>query len=204
MFSGVVILAATAGANAQITRNLGGGWQVFIPDIDIIDIIRDDLVSSPTVLVLEKFATFKDFQALDLVFTQTAPNAQTVTRIILTDEYVFNLTGLDWSAFEITLTSQVPGNTAVFNPAASASLSILPFTTTTYAPGNQQVTYGGGTVPDGTFWTPGVATGAIVIDLALNPRGNSTFTLRERPIPSPAGASLLAVAGIVAAGRRRR
>lgn len=202
--SGVIVLAAAAGANAQVTRNLGGGWQVTIPDIDIIDIIRDDLVSSPNTLVLEKFATFKDLQALDLVFTQIAPNANTATRIILTDEYVFNLSGTDWTGFEITLANQVPTSSVSFNQAASATFSILPFTTTTYSGASDQVTYAGGVVPDGTFWTPGVSTGALVIDIALNPRGQTSFTLRERPIPTPGAASLLAVAGIVAAGRRRR
>jgi hypothetical protein len=202
--SGLAV-ASTAQAQSQsVTKNLGNGWQVFIPNIDMIDVVRDNNGNS-NVIVLEKFAVFESLSALDLVFTQIADNANTYTRLVLTDEYVFNnVTNTPWTGFDISLVDQT-GGPATFNQADSASFSISPFTTRAYNGASTQVSFGGGSVGVGTFWTPGVASGALVIDVVLDPNNQirSQFTLRELPIPGAGSAALAGLAGLVATRRRR-
>lgn len=188
----------------QVTRNIGSGWAVTTPNVDVLDIYRDTTTPGG-VPVLEKFATFHDFSPLDLVFRQIAPNAATSTRIIITDEYVFNNTGLAWDSFMISLVNDLNG-LATFNEALSDP-SIEPFTTGVFSPDFKTGTASGGVVPNFTFWTPGVASGAIVIDIALSqidhPDFRTSFTLRETPIPAPAPAALVLAGGLLASRRRR-
>lgn len=202
------LLLALAGSalGEQVTRNIGNGWTVTTPNVDVIDVYRDATVGG-NVPVLEKFATFSDFSPLDLIFTQIAPNAATSTRIIITDEYVFNNTGLPWSSFTLALLDG-PQGSATFNEAQT-NPNINPFTTGTLSPDLKLATAFGGSVPQFTFWTPGVNSGAFVIDVQLSQIDNAefrtSFTLRETPgfIPAP-GAATLALMGGAFASRRRR
>ncbi len=202
----VALLLTLAGSawGQQITRNIGNGWTVTTPNVDVLDIYRD-ATTPGGVPVLEKFATFHDFSPLDLIFTQIAPNAATSTRIILTDEYVFNNTGFAWSAFSISLVNDLNG-LAVFNSALTEP-SIEPFADGHLSPDQKTATLFDGTVPHFSFWTPGVASGAFVIDIALSqidhPDFRTSFTLRESPIPAPAPAALALAGGLLAARRRR-
>lgn len=202
------LLAVGGSASAQsAVKNIGGGWQVFIPDINVVDVAVDNFTSQANVRVIQKFAIISNFSVLDLIFSQIAPNAQTATRIAITDEFVLNnSTGQDWNGFQISLADQL-GGSATFNQASSASLSFSPFTTRTYNGPSTQVTFGGGTIPANTFWTPGTVSGALWIDIALSPSDSRTnrtsFTLREQALPTPGTAALLG-AGVVLAARRRR
>ncbi|MFN0011127.1 MAG: hypothetical protein ACKVS8_05720 [Phycisphaerales bacterium] len=206
--AGVALLLSLAGSAwaQQVTRNIGNGWTVTTPNVDVLDIYRDTTVSGG-IPVLEKFATFVDFSPLDLIFTQIAPNAETATRIIITDEYVFNNTGLAWDSFFLSLVNDLNG-LAVFNEALSDP-SLAPFTDGHLSPDHKTVEAFDGTVPHFSFWTPGVASGAFVIDIALSqidsPEFRTSFTLRETPgvVPAPAPAAL-AIAGGLLASRRRR
>ncbi|MGD9689814.1 MAG: hypothetical protein AB7K52_09195 [Phycisphaerales bacterium] len=203
ILSSALALAALAGSTsaAPELRDLGFGWQVLLPDADVVDIVVDEAASNSSQLVLEKFATFMDVSALDLVFTQTGPGA--APRIIITDEYIGNQTGQSWVSFTNSLVDFSNGS-AVFNVGASAGLSIAPFTTTTYQAGNTSVTYAGGMIPNAGFWFPGVAAGALVVDVTFG-AGNTSFTLREIPaVPTPGSTALGAAAiGLLAARRRR-
>lgn len=206
---GVAALLAVAGSAAgqSATKNLGGGWQVFIPDINLVDVAVDNFSSNTNVRVIQKFAVIRDFSVLDLVFTQIASNAETSTRIAITDEFVLNnTTGQSWTGFNIGLVDQAFGS-AVFNQSSSASFSFAPFTSRSYNGSSTQVNFGGGLVPDGSFWTPGVVSGALWIDITLNPQDTRTartrFTLREQAVPTPGSAALLG-AGVLLAARRRR
>ncbi len=197
----LLAMAGTASAAPEL-RDLGFGWQVLLPDADLIDIVVDEAASNSGQLVIEKFATFMDLNALDLVFTQTGANA--APRIIITDEFIANQTGQNWVGFTNSLINASSGTTAAFNPAASAGLSISPFTTVSYSSGNTVMDFGGGTVVNGAFWFPGLAMGALVVDVALNPGGGSTFTLREVPqVPTPGTMALTLLAGLVATRRKR-
>lgn len=206
--SAVGLLALSGAASAQsAVKNLGGGWQVFIPDINMVDVVVDNFLSNGQVRVIQKFAVISDFSVLDLIFTQVAPNAQTATRFAITDEFVLNnSSGQDWNGFEIGLVNQANGS-ATFDQAASAPFSFAPFTSRAYNGGSTQVNFGGGIIPAGTFWTPGQASGALWINVALNPQddrqGRTTFTLRERAVPTPGTAALVG-AGVLAIMRRRR
>lgn len=183
-------------------RDLGHGWQVLIPDPDVIDIVVDEAASNSQQLVLEKFATFLNVSALDLVFSQTSLGA--APRILITDEYIGNQSGQSWVAFTNALINQANG-TATFNQPASAGLSITPFTTTAYNFDSTSVTYSGGTIPHMGFWFPGVTSGALVIDTQNNGRQFMEFTLREVPLVPTPGATVLGVAAIgMLATRRRR
>jgi opacity protein-like surface antigen len=205
--SAVALLSAAGAASAQSTvKQLGGGWQVFIPDINVVDVVLDNFTSNGNIRIIQKFAVINDFSALDLVFTQIAPNAQTATRFAITDEFVLNNSGQAWSGFDISLVNQTNGS-ATFNVADSASLSFGPFATRTYSGGNTVASFTDGTVNPGDFWLPGVSAGALWIDVVLNPADSRTartsFTLREQAVPS-AGSAALAALGLLAAGRRRR
>lgn len=207
--AGALLAFAGVASAAPEFRNLGHGWQVFIPDADVVDIVVDEAASNSSQLVIEKFATFMSLSALDLVFTQIAPNAQTATRIILTDEYIANRTGINWSVFTNSLIAQSDGS-AAWNPVASGGLSINPFTTTAYSSGNTVLEFGGGTVIDMAFWFPGVSMGALVMNVTLNPldtpNARTSITLRETPtaVPTPGATVLALCAGGLLVARRRR
>jgi len=197
----LLAMAGTASAAPEL-RDLGFGWQVLLPDADLIDIVVDEAASNSQRLVIEKFATFMDLNALDLVFTQTGANA--APRIVITDEFIANQTGQNWVGFTNSLIAFGPGTSAAFNPVASAGISISPFTTISYSNANTVVDFAGGTVVNGAFWFPGLAMGALVVDVTLNPNGGSSFTLREIPqIPTPGTMALTVLAGLVASRRRR-
>lgn len=200
----LLAFAGMASASPEL-RDLGHGWQVLLPDADVIDIVVDDGASNSQQLVIEKFATFLSLDALDLVFTQTSAGA--APRIIITDEYINNMTGVTWNAFTNSLVDVTPGTSAaVFNQPLSANLSISPFTVASYNVASTSVTFSGGNIPDGGFWFPGVAQGALVVDVTSTPGVFSSFTLREAPtgVPTPGAAVLGTLACGVLAARRRR
>lgn len=198
-------LAGTARAE-QVTRNIGNGWTVTTPNVDVIDVYRDATVNG-NIPVLEKFATFSDFSPLDLIFTQIAPNALTSTRIVITDEYVFNNTGLAWNIFTLALVNDQNGSATFNEPLTDPN--IQPFTQGTLSPDLKVATAFGGVVPHFSFWMPGVTSGAFVIDVQLSQIDNAefrtSFTLRETPgfIPAPGAATLSLIGGLFAARRRR-
>jgi MYXO-CTERM domain-containing protein len=200
-------------ASADVTRDLGGGWQVVIADqiADQIDIVADGFVTIDGVrtLVIEKFAEFRTidpftglFQGLPIQFRQTGSDANTATRIIITDEALYNNTGASWFGFRMQL---IDSGQAGFDPVATfaSGFSIGPFTTTAYSAGNTQVDFGGGVVPAGGIWYPGLGSGGLVINVNLANENPVVFTLKETPTPTPGAAALMGL-GMLAGARRRR
>ena len=119
--------------------------------------------------------------------------------MILTDAVIFNTTCVNWSALrEILLGAHV-----ALDPAASGDFNIDPFTTMTFIDNNTEVIFGGGTVLDGTIWTPGVDSGALVINVDLSRDDPVKFVLKELPIPAP-GAIALVACGMLVPRRHRR
>lgn len=212
--TGLGIVAALAAissasiANAgPLVKNLGGGWQVTIPDSDLVDVVTDYV--DRDILVVEKAAEFIDIDPItlqpapvNLLFQQILPDAQTTPRIIITNEIILNHTGQAWTSFRNIL---IDAGQVMFNQPLSATFSIAPFTTRTYNGLSTEVEFAGGVVPNGALWTPGVAAGALVIDVNLTMPGPVSFTLKELPVPEPAsGGLVLAGALLIRALRRGR
>lgn len=201
---GLVTSGGTVASAGEIVKNLGGGWQVTIFDPDTADVVTDFV--NDDILVVEKAAEFIDIdpdteqpEPINLLFTQIAPDAQTVTRIILTDEIILNSTGQNWTSFRNIL---IDSGQVMFNQAASATFSIAPFTTRTYNGSSTEVEFAGGVVPAGGVWTPGLDSGGLVIDIDLDAPTPVSFTLKELPVPEPTSA-LLVLGGALAMIRCR-
>lgn len=192
-------------AQAQIIIDLGGGWQAKIFNAQV-DLTVDFFDFEKDILVLEKFANFTEIDKktglpapLSIAFTQIAPDDETVSHIVLTDAFIFNNTGVDWSAFrEILL-----GDHVAFDPEDTSDFSIDPFTTMNFIDKNREVIFSGGTVFDGTIWTPGVVSGALVINVDLSGDDPVKFVLKELPVPAP-GALAIIVGGMLVSRRRRQ
>ena len=196
-------MTAAPAALADLTIDLGGGWEATIFDEDNVDLavigVEDDL------LILKKFANFNKIdpftggpQPVHIAFNQIADDAMTVSRIVITEEEIFNNTGIDWTSYRNIL---LGGNVA-WNQAESADFSIDPFTMREYNDDNGIVTFSGGVVPDGAMWSPGVDAGGLQIDIDLSGEQAVKFVLKESPLPAPGVLALFGVAGL--AGRRRR
>ncbi|MGI9015059.1 MAG: PEP-CTERM sorting domain-containing protein [Phycisphaerales bacterium] len=195
----------SASAMADVTIDLGGGWSATIFDEERVDLIVD-FIGNDTI-VLQKFANFTEIDdftglpaSLSIAFNQTGDDANTVSRIVFTDMFIANNTGVNWGGFREALL----GDDASFNVGASSTFSINPFTNRTYSNGNKIVTFDGGTVADGQIWTPGLTRGALVIDVDLSDDNPAKFILKETPlVPAPGAIVLLGAAGMVARRRRR-
>lgn len=204
--AGAVVLTIVPAANAVLVLNLGGGWQATIADDVNVD-IEVDFVSLPdNVLSIEKFAKFITVDPftgmptpVSIVFNQIAPDAETVSRIVISQETIANNTGLDWVAFR----NEILGGVATFNQAESATFSINPFTNRTYSASSDAVTFDGGVVTAGSVWTPGFDAGDLVIDIDLSGDSPAKFVLKELPqVPGPAGLAVLGLLGLARARRR--
>lgn len=206
LFVGALVLSIAPAANAVLVLNLGGGWQATITDDINVDLDVEFVSLPDNMLVIEKFAKFITVDPftgmpapVHIVFNQIAPDAETVSRIVITQETIANNTGLDWIAYE----QELLGGVATFNQAESASFSINPFTTTAYDSSFQTVTFSGGVVAAGSVWTPGADAGGLVIDIDLSGDAPAKFVLKELPlVPGPAGLAALGLLGLARARRR--
>ena len=209
-FSTLCVLAGTAlclsvSAQGDVIIDLGGGWEATIFN-EQVDLVVDFFDFDKDIIVLQKFANFIEIDKktglpapLSIAFAQIAPDDETVSHIVLTDAFIFNNTGVNWSTFREMLL----GGHVAFDPEASGDFSIDPFTTMTFIDDNTEVIFGGGTVLDGTIWTPGVDSGALVINVDLSRDDPVKFVLKELPIPAP-GVTALVACGLLVPRRRRR
>lgn len=202
------LLFAASAPGAIILQ--AGGWQVEVDDnlVGDVDLFVDFQSLDGNVLVIEKFAQFRTVSdltgrpdAINLTFTQIAPDAQTISRIAIADEAATNLTGIDWNGFEMALLGG-----ASFQTGLSSTFSFNPFTSRAYSSGNTVVTFSDGIVADGTTWFPGAARGELVFDVDLSGPNAQVFTLKELPlpVPSPGTAALGGLVCGLALRRRRR
>ncbi|MHC4126655.1 MAG: hypothetical protein ACYTE6_08985 [Planctomycetota bacterium] len=203
-------MAVAAPAHAGFV-DVHGGWRASWDDsLDgLVDIFSHGVVGDA--VFIEKSAEFTAgsvngvFPSIDIVFTQTSPNA--VGSIVIDDEIVINSTGEDWLDFHLELI----GDAVTFDDVSTASsggpgpigFSVDPFTVAAFSGDLKRLDISGGVVPDGGIWWPGVAGGQLWIDVA--PGIVTTFALRETPsVPGPGSLALLALGGLLAIRRRRR
>lgn len=206
-----VVQAAIAGpVTIQLidpSTNVHSGWQATIFDDLHVDVVTDAVSFTSNAVVIEKFAEFTTLspigqpEAINIVFQQVLPDAQTVSRIVITDEIVINSTGVAWIDFSMLL---LDSGQVEFDPVASAAFDVSPFLQKQYLNGNTTFRAFDGTIPAGGIWTPGMASGALFIDVDLGSSTPVTFTLKELPgIPAPGSVALLSLAGLIAINRRR-
>lgn len=185
-----------------VTVQLGNsGWQAEwdnalnpLVDINFVDQVGD-------AVFIQKSIEFTSFTAVPIVFRQISQNA--VSNIVIDDEILTNSTGLPWTDFHMSLSSNL--NNTAFDPANSAGFSVAPFTNSVFSAGNTQLDiFGGGSVPDGGIWFPGLTSGQLWIHVDLAPTAPTVFTLTEVPTPAPGVLGLLATSLVVGTGRRRR
>jgi len=201
-----VLCTLSAPARAADVIQLGGGWEAIVQDRSVLDLAVDFVSISQNLLVIQKFANFTAIEeftgrphTLNITFRQVASDAETVSRIVITDETVLNNTGMAWNGFDMILY----GGGATFNADLSATFSIDPFTTMTFADDLRRVSFGGGTIEDGGFWFPGVASGGLVIDADLSGMAPNAFVFKELPVvPAPPVVALLLT--VLAQPHRRR
>ncbi len=209
-FSTLCVLTGTAfglsvRAQGDVIIDLGGGWEATIFN-DNVDLVVDFFDFEQDILVLQKLVEFTVIDEetglpapISIAFRQIAPDEETVSHILLTDAFLFNNTGVGWSSFrEILLGSDV-----AFDPEASDDFSIDPFTEMTIVNDDTEVVFSGGTVLDGMIWTPGLESGALVINVDLSGDDAVKFVLKELPIPAPGAIALLACSMLIPRRRRR-
>lgn len=189
------------------STNVHSGWQATIFDDLHVDVVTDAVSFANDAVVIEKFAEFTTLntlgqpEAINIVFQQVLPDAQTVSRIVITDEVVINSTGVAWIDFTMLL---IDSGQVAFDPVASAGFDVSPFLQQQYTSSNTTFRAFDGTIPAGGIWTPGMASGALYIDVNLSSSNPVTFTLKELPgIPAPGSLALLSIAGLIGITRRR-
>lgn len=204
---GAIALVSLAGtASADVILPLGMGWEAVVTGANVSLTVNQ---STDGALHLTKEAVFREIDpftgapmAVTITFRQVLPDNMTASQIIIDDEMIMNLTGLNWDGYRQILAL----STNVSFDASSTGMSVGPeFTTNTLLNGNREMLSNGGPgVANGAMWMPG-ATGALVININL--AGQDTpviFTLKELPtVPTP-GAVALGAVGLAAMGRRRR
>jgi len=204
--AGAALLWSAPAVAGPIIKNLGGGWQVTIlqPDRSDIDTVSVSLPNDE--LVISKEANFSEIDgvtglpaSINVVFEQIAPDNETVSQIKITEEFIQNNTGVDWDSFRVLL---FPNAKVEFDTLDSAGFSITPFTSRVYINQNSEVVFAGGIVPDGSTWNPGNASGELVIDVDLSNEAPVAFTMKELPVPEPAGALFLVIGLGLATARR--
>ncbi len=206
MVAASAAMAVGLSVQADLIVDLGGGWQATIFNENKVDLVVDVVDFDGNLLIIQKFADFNEIDditglpaALSVAFTQTADDADTISRIALNDIFAFNNTGVNWNSFREILI----GGSASFDADGSADFTIDPFTTRTYNDDFTEVEFSGGMVGVGDTWTPGLDDGALIIDIDLSGDAPVTFVLKELPVPAP-GAWAVLVGGLLAGRRRRR
>lgn len=207
--------AVASAATIQLVDPITGadsGWQASFADGDMVNLVVDAVTDDA--VFIEKFVDFEGpigpaglLPSVNIDFTQTGTDSNTVPRIVIVDEVLTNLQGADWGGFVWTIPDS---GEAGFNVSDSAGFSTSPFNDASFsgfADGNNNLASTliatGGTVGNGQTYFPGAGAGELYIDVDLSQADITSFVLKERPVPEPACLALLAVGGLVAVRRRR-
>jgi hypothetical protein len=163
-------------------------------------------LSNDDALVVQHFGAFNSLAPIDLVFSQVVPGGAAAMRLVVDESFIRNNTGFLWNTFTLEVLGQTNGTAAINQPLSSTYVVTPEFTERQFNEPGTLVSFAGGTgVPVLRTWTPGLANGALVIDVAVTGPGPVSFTLRGTPgvIPAPGAAVLLGLSGVLAARRRR-
>jgi hypothetical protein len=208
------------------------GWTMTAPSflgVNVVtDYVHEDDEWCDTYVLIEVFKKFRvppdeqdQFSPINLTFTQTAPDAQTVPNIRIADETITNLTGADWYDFHWILSkfgyasfnTDIPVYTGVPDPPEEVPAGVWdvwPFRQyawDTSQPNTEKLSVFDGVIPPGGVYHPGIYSSGyleINVDL-LTPQEPFSFDLKELPtIPEPATLTLLAVGAAAMIHRRRR
>ncbi len=197
------------------------GWTVSAVgaafSIDSIEVDLTSAVKTVTITLTSKYNGYEqdggdvEFPVAKFIFNQSQSDANTVSRIIIRSENIYNNTGLNWSNYEWLLS---PTGSVDFNQAESAGWDVSPFSSKSFISGDYllasggHVFFGDGSSPD---FIPNTN---LVIDVDLTSSGSAiSFDLKERvtsPVPEPATLLLAGTGWIVClvrkgcCGRRRR
>lgn len=222
------LLMLAGGVSAATYDFSDVGWRIQTPDDFSVSIARDP-GGVGQALVLELAKVFRSgpdpltevFPSILLTFQQTRPDAQTVSRIVIADEAITNLTGTAWLDFHWILMGfgYAEFNVDLTNPVVTSTpqnpgWQISPFTNYEWSYRGEkavELAANGGVVADGQTWFPGLGVGGLVIDLDLSidngtaADGRAVWVLKEIPtVPEPATLSVLALGGLALLHRRRR
>ena len=198
----LLITQPARAVSVELKDNTGAssGWMYTVPD-------ATEAATGVTI-------TFQRSSGNDFFFTKTAnvPAANLTTPIIITfdrvasvaspknlvigEESIKNTSGVDWTGYRMILSSGSSGGTPnfAFNTSGfpGADFKIDPFTTFTFVNTNTELDLGGGTVKNGSTWTPGSTTGT-GLALVTNNQTSGHFTLKELPISGGAPGPVIPV-----------
>lgn len=214
-----VIVAASANVcpadSIQLIDPITGqdsGWQAsFFPDSTLVTLVVDAVTDDA--VFIQKFVDFDQpvgpvglFSALNIDFTQTLSDSETVRNIVIVDEGLTNLTGADWNGFNWRLINM---GEAWFDRPRSAGFSTAPFSVQTYGgfldgdPDRPTILGAtGGVVNHLASYFPGAGAGELWIDIDLSQQPVTSFLLQEKPVPEPGTLGLMGLLAL--AGVRRR
>jgi hypothetical protein len=222
---GVVGLVAAGPVGARTVNLVDGsgasiGWTATIPDAgDDASIQLSFVRSAGGTYFFDKTATVtSNDSALVIEFDRTSASAPSLA---IGTESITNNSGSDWTGFRTFASTATPGGAgAGFQlSTADGGFNIDPFTNMSFTNNNTEMDLTGGTVANGTAFTPGSATsGGIVILSGTATDGR--FLLKEIgltgggttgpgpavPLPAAAwtGMSTLLGLGLIGAAKRIR
>ncbi len=194
------------------------GWRAIAPsDGTVAGIVVDAITANSVIIQIDKDFLFApdvngNFPAINIIFEQTLPDAQTVNHIIIEDESVTNQTGVAWTDFHWALPQAGGSGNAWFNKALSTPFNTAPFNNQSWADNygfgdpNKQTDFNvdGGVVLPNTSFFPGLINGNGQLNMEVDLTSADTdFVLKEFPTPEPATLALLAI-GAMSLIRRRR
>jgi subtilisin-like proprotein convertase family protein len=203
------------GAFALVDNQTGefSGWCVTTPNLPDVDIFVDTVDLANGLVVIQIVKSFRNppdptsglIAPILLNFVQVCDDADTANMIVITEEAINNLTGVEWTDYHWTLfTTPV----AWFDVAGSSGFNVSPFDTKQFKnfldpPTNNKAkdldVFGGGTVPSPGGYFPGFGTGGLKIGVDLSGSVPVSFTLKQRPtVPPPSISGACCTDGVCA------
>lgn len=212
---GAILLMMSSDAWADVVP-LGGGWQADVVDPANVSIVVD--LVAPDFMTIQISKDFVEppgvggvFPAQLIDFQQIDDDANTVPRIVIVDESITNLTGVDWTDYHWAV---LDGTDAWFDVPLSQDFAVDPFAYKEFSdpwdvfvdPDKAtDLLADEGVVPNNSSFFPGggPGDGELVIDVDLSEVDPVSFTFKQFPTPEPGTLLLLALGGLLVTRYRR-